>query len=262
VLMDPITFLDRCIHSPTEFGGKFMRRAALMLGVTHATTAICRKPLLSGLPREAATCRPGLRDFGAMPPANCSGPASPTVESKDDVARRALVTAMLSSASDTEFSDESKALVEEFARIAIDNAKVFARKQADYGPGNIEGFGELGVLIRLNDKVARLRNLAGKVGGTVNESITDSWLDVANYGVIAQMIAAGKWPRCQAQHRLTASLSNKPMTRAEWASRIHEALVCAGIPEGTHTTVRDHDDIRLEWRGDDSADDENYGDDY
>lgn len=97
----------------------------------------------------------------------------------------------------------SEGLVQRFAAQQIKNALVFAQKQHDYGPGNIAEFGEIGVLIRLSDKRARLVNLQGKVAA--NESVGDSWLDVANYGAIAQLVRSGQWPGCQEKHLLTPS---------------------------------------------------------
>lgn len=64
-------------------------------------------------------------------------------------------------------------------------------KQKDYGPGNIMSFGELGVLVRANDKLERLKNL-NKSGKTPNnESVDDSWKDLSNYGIIALMLRRG-----------------------------------------------------------------------
>lgn len=99
--------------------------------------------------------------------------------------------------------DVSRGLVCVFAEQIVDNAIVFAKKQHDYGPGNIASFGEFGVLVRTSDKIARLTNLQGRPA--VNESVGDSWLDVANYGVIAQMVRARLWPGCQEKHMLAPS---------------------------------------------------------
>ena len=57
----------------------------------------------------------------------------------------------------------SVGIVQEFARQLVVNALVFAKKQHDYGPGNISSFGEVGVLVRVSDKIARLKNLQGRV---------------------------------------------------------------------------------------------------
>lgn len=70
---------------------------------------------------------------------------------------------------------------------------VMMRKQADYGPGNVSAFGDFGVLVRASDKLERLRNLYQSGAEPNNESVADSWLDLANYGLIAQMWLAGDW---------------------------------------------------------------------
>lgn len=71
------------------------------------------------------------------------------------------------------------------------------RKQQDYGSSNISINGELGVMVRCQDKVSRLKNLLGKElrGETDvnNEGIEDSWSDLANYGVIGLLLRKGVW---------------------------------------------------------------------
>jgi hypothetical protein len=61
-------------------------------------------------------------------------------------------------------------------------------KQKDYGPGNIMSFGEFGVLVRVNDKIERLKNLLKEGKTPKNESVEDSWKDIANYAIIALML--------------------------------------------------------------------------
>lgn len=68
--------------------------------------------------------------------------------------------------------------------------ELMINKQRDYGHSNITDFGEYGVLVRLNDKVCRLKNLLGKKEPK-NESIEDSWIDTANYAIIAIMLRRG-----------------------------------------------------------------------
>ncbi|MBT9259482.1 MAG: hypothetical protein KM310_06975 [Clostridiales bacterium] len=73
---------------------------------------------------------------------------------------------------------------------------VMIRKQRDYGSGNISAFGEFGVLVRASDKVHRLKNLLEKAEkGQVpqNEPLFDSWLDLANYGLIGMLLQSGLW---------------------------------------------------------------------
>jgi len=68
--------------------------------------------------------------------------------------------------------------------------ELMINKQRDYGHSNITDFGEYGVFVRLNDKVCRLKNLLGKKEPK-NESIDDSWMDIANYSIIALMLRKG-----------------------------------------------------------------------
>lgn len=79
-------------------------------------------------------------------------------------------------------------------RIAIQNIQLFDGKQQDYGPNNIALWGDLGVAVRATDKVMRLRNILISGQEPNNESIEDSFADLANYGIIGQLIRRGIWP--------------------------------------------------------------------
>jgi hypothetical protein len=85
--------------------------------------------------------------------------------------------------------------------LALDNISMLDRKQQDYGPGNIASFGELGVLVRTNDKVERLKNLwrTNRMSDPQNESVSDSWRDLSNYGLIGEMCHRGIWPVSEEQ---------------------------------------------------------------
>lgn len=76
---------------------------------------------------------------------------------------------------------------------------ILASKQLDYGPGNINnapGGAMNGILVRMNDKMERLKNLTYHGEGEPQfESIDDSLIDIANYAVIAMMLRNGTWPK-------------------------------------------------------------------
>jgi len=61
-------------------------------------------------------------------------------------------------------------------------------KREDYGHRNITDFGEFGCLVRSNDKMNRLITLLNNKQEPKNESIEDSWIDLANYSIIALML--------------------------------------------------------------------------
>ena len=88
-------------------------------------------------------------------------------------------------------TDEPRTFQEALGLILGEMRDVMISKQHDYGPGNILDFGDKGVLVRANDKIARLKNLYQ--GVPRNESLEDSWLDLANYAVIAMMVRRGYW---------------------------------------------------------------------
>jgi hypothetical protein len=95
----------------------------------------------------------------------------------------------------------------EFHRILAEMKALHAKKAADYGAGAdvlancraSEGFGVpawLGVAIRMNDKMTRIKSLACN-GELKNESVEDSFMDLACYAIIALILyreatAAGK----------------------------------------------------------------------
>ena len=60
-------------------------------------------------------------------------------------------------------------------------------KQKMYGHGNIARFEIPGIVIRLNDKLERLKNLRKWDGAVLFEPMKDTWLDICGYSVIAIM---------------------------------------------------------------------------
>ena len=83
-------------------------------------------------------------------------------------------------------------VAKEAFRVCCENIQLMDKKQQDYGSGNISAFGEFGVIVRLNDKMERLKNL-NKMPSVKNESIEDTYQDIANYAVIALLIRRNLW---------------------------------------------------------------------
>ena len=88
----------------------------------------------------------------------------------------------------------------DFKEINDEQIKLFAKKQHDYGPGNISmgGNKELSLLalaIRMNDKVQRLLNILHNNNGktAVEETLKDTFQDLSIYGIIAQIVYDEKW---------------------------------------------------------------------
>ncbi len=93
----------------------------------------------------------------------------------------------------------------EFQRLQFEQWNLFCKKQMDYGPSNIamgtsldtpeeKRLSKIGLIVRINDKVQRLINLVVKNNREAqNEPAIDAFKDLSVYGIIAQIVEAGKW---------------------------------------------------------------------
>jgi hypothetical protein len=91
-----------------------------------------------------------------------------------------------------------------FIDIVMKMYRVHLEKNSDYSPANILGTGEIGLVTRVWDKIARLMNLFGfriNIGGSEfvkpelpkNESVDDNLMDLAVYAIIWQLLRKGIW---------------------------------------------------------------------
>lgn len=70
--------------------------------------------------------------------------------------------------------------------------ELLCRKQRDYGHDNICMSGEIGLAVRMMDKIARLNNLLAREGKNIgNEPLVDTWIDILGYATVYHMYRAG-----------------------------------------------------------------------
>ena len=105
------------------------------------------------------------------------------------------------------FETEYPELADEFKNIQSEMYEMFARKHMDYGLNNIALGGDLtnesdkkfsltGLCIRLTDKISRLKNLLSNGKNYVKgESMEDTFIDIANYGIIGLLVGRDKWKK-------------------------------------------------------------------
>jgi hypothetical protein len=105
------------------------------------------------------------------------------------------------------FESEYPELADEFKTIQSEMYEMFARKHMDYGLNNIALGGDLtdesdkkfsltGLCIRLTDKISRLKNLLSNGKNYVKgESMEDTFIDIANYGIIGLLVGRDKWKK-------------------------------------------------------------------
>ena len=105
------------------------------------------------------------------------------------------------------FEEEYPELSNEFQDIQDEMYEMFARKHMDYGLNNIALGGDLtnkedkkfsltGLCIRLTDKISRLKNLLINGRSFVKgEGMEDTFIDIANYGIIGLLVGRDKWKK-------------------------------------------------------------------
>lgn len=102
------------------------------------------------------------------------------------------------------YGKEYAGLLKNFRDLQLEQYLLFARKNHDYGMKNITAGSDLetedevkfvltGLWFRISDKVNRWKNII-KNGWTVEtEPFLDTLQDIANYAIIAEMVARGLW---------------------------------------------------------------------
>ena len=91
-----------------------------------------------------------------------------------------------------------------YQSIVDEQFELFARKHLDYGMHNVSAgtnlensdeveFAMTGLWYRLSDKINRWKNMIISGRKAQNESLIDTFQDVTNYGIIAQLVKRGMW---------------------------------------------------------------------
>jgi len=86
---------------------------------------------------------------------------------------------------------KAKTLDKSFEQVNEELLKMFLKKHKDYGKGNILANGELGIAMRISEKIERLKHLLLTQNTPNNESIDETWTDIAVYAVIARLLRSG-----------------------------------------------------------------------
>ena len=106
----------------------------------------------------------------------------------------------------TDFEKAYPELAMEFQQIQREQYELFASKMMDYGLSNISlgstlekekdiNLSVTGIWLRCNDKINRLKNMLQRNGMNYvkGEAMIDSFIDISNYGIIAQLVMRSKW---------------------------------------------------------------------
>jgi len=91
----------------------------------------------------------------------------------------------------------SEVFEDRILHVVQENVAVLLAKHRDYGPKNISqspGGALNGLRVRMHDKLARINHLIDNKATPENEALIDSFLDLANYAIIAQLVLRKEWP--------------------------------------------------------------------
>jgi len=91
-----------------------------------------------------------------------------------------------------------------YEEITEEQFELFCKKHLDYGMSNVSAgtslatkeekeFALTGLWYRISDKVSRWKNLLINKRTAQNEALTDTFQDLANYAIIAQIVEKDKW---------------------------------------------------------------------
>lgn len=91
-----------------------------------------------------------------------------------------------------------------YISIMDEQLELFSKKHLDYGMHNItagtslanedeRSFALTGLWYRISDKVNRWKNMIITGRKTQNETLIDTYQDLTNYGIIAQLVKRGMW---------------------------------------------------------------------
>jgi len=83
--------------------------------------------------------------------------------------------------------------------------QLFLKKHRDYGKGNILANKELGIAMRVSEKVERLKHLLMTQQGPANESIQETWQDIAVRAVIAVLFEREQFQSLEVDKKLMES---------------------------------------------------------
>ena len=95
---------------------------------------------------------------------------------------------------------------EGYQQIMNEQFELFAKKHLDYGMLNVSAgtnletneeleFAMTGLWYRMSDKINRWKNMLITGYRAQNETIIDTFQDITNYGIIAQLVSRGMWKK-------------------------------------------------------------------
>src|SRR4030066_1342037 len=87
--------------------------------------------------------------------------------------------------------EDPQTLDQAFKQVEDELLQMFLKKHKDYGKGNILNVKELGIALRISEKIERIKHLLAQNSGPANESVEETWQDVGVYAILAVLLKRG-----------------------------------------------------------------------
>lgn len=103
---------------------------------------------------------------------------------------------------------DPQTLDQAFKQIEDELLTMFLKKHKDYGKGNILSVKELGIALRISEKIERIKHLLNQGGVPANEPIEENWLDIGVYAIIAALYRRGWFEKLQVPPEVLDKIGN------------------------------------------------------
>lgn len=101
---------------------------------------------------------------------------------------------------------DPQTLDEAYKQVEEELLQMFLRKHKDYGKGNILSVKELGIALRISEKIERIKHLLMQEGNPVNESVEETWIDIGVYAILAVLFRRGQFEKLEVPKEVLAGV--------------------------------------------------------
>jgi hypothetical protein len=102
--------------------------------------------------------------------------------------------------------NDKKTLDQAFRQVNNELVEMFIKKHKDYGKGNILTVRELGIALRISEKIERIKHLLMNGDKPSNETVEETWIDIGVYAVIAVLLRRGEFESLDVEKELLDKL--------------------------------------------------------
>jgi hypothetical protein len=90
---------------------------------------------------------------------------------------------------------DAQTLDQAYQQVMGEMLQMFLKKHKDYGKGNILSVKELGIALRISEKIERIKHLMMQGNTPANESVEETWIDIGVYATIAILLRRGQFEK-------------------------------------------------------------------